>query len=71
MVMKRNVTVSIAAVLMVAAGLAQASDILVAGEFASENVIVESTGMTGAGGGSYEDPVWKEQYPFPRNFSRD
>jgi hypothetical protein len=24
--------------------------------------------MTGAGGGSYEDPNWKEQYPFPRHF---
>ncbi len=65
--MKRNVTVSIAAVLMVAAALAQAKDILVAGEFVSENVIVESA-MTGAGGGSYEDPNWKEQYPFPRHF---
>ena len=66
--MKRNVTVSIAAVLMVAAALVQAKDILVAGEFVSENVIVESAGMTGAGGGSYEDPNWKEQYPFPRHF---
>ena len=66
--MKRNVTVSIAAVLMVAAALVQAKDILVAGEFVSENVIVESTGMTGSGGGSYEDPNWKEQYPFPRHF---
>jgi hypothetical protein len=66
--MKRNVIVSIAAVLMVAAGLAKAEDILVAGEFLSENVIVESTGMSGAGGGSYEDPNWKEQYPFPRHF---
>ena len=66
--MKRNTSVAIAAALVVAAGLAQASDILVAGEFASENVIVESTGMAGAGGGSYEDPNWKEQYPFPRHF---
>jgi hypothetical protein len=65
--MKRNVIVTIAAVLMVAAGLARSEDILVAGEFVSENVIVES-GMTGAGGGSYEDPNWKEQYPFPRHF---
>ena len=52
---------------MVAAALAQAKDILVAGEFVSENVIAESA-MTGAGGGSYEDPNWKEQYPFPRHF---
>lgn len=66
--MKRNVIVTIAAVLMVAAGLAQSEDILVAGEFVSENVIVESTGMAGAGGGSYQDSGWRDEYPFPSHF---
>lgn len=54
--MKRNVIVTVAAGLLVAAAHAQAEGILVAGAFESENVIVESTGMTGAGGGSYENP---------------
>jgi hypothetical protein len=66
--MKRNMIVSIATVLMLAAGYVQANDILVATGFTSENVIVDSASMTGAGGGSYEDPNWKEEYPFPRHF---
>jgi hypothetical protein len=64
--MKCNVTVSIAAGLMLAAGFAQANDVLVAGEFVSENVIVETGGKAGAS--SYENPDWKEHYPFPRHF---
>ena len=53
--MKRNIAFSIAAGLVVVAGLAQAGDILVAGAYASENVIVETRGMGGAGAGSFED----------------
>jgi hypothetical protein len=67
MAMKRNVTVSIAAGLMLAAALAQANDLLVAGEFVSENVIVETTGSAGAGGSSFEDGWVKDVYPFPRH----
>jgi hypothetical protein len=66
MAMKRNATVSIAAGLMLAAAFAQANDVLVASAFASENVIVETSGP--AGGSSYENSDWKEHYPFPRHF---
>lgn len=66
--MKRNVGVSIAAVLLAASGLAQAEDILVAGQFAGENMIVEGSGKAQAASGSYQDPDWKENYPFPRHF---
>ncbi|MGH8665415.1 MAG: hypothetical protein ACREUX_14230 [Burkholderiales bacterium] len=68
-VMKRNVTVSIAAGLMIVAALAQANDVLVAGEFASENVIMEGRGATAPGGGSFEDDGWvKNEYPFPVHY---
>ena len=66
--MKRNVTLSIAAGLLIAAAAAQAdSNILVAGEFENENMIVESRGAIGAGGGSFE-PHWREVYPFPAEY---
>ena len=69
MTMKRNVTVSIAAGLMLAAALAQANDVLVAGEFAAENVIVDARGATGPGGGSLLEDGWvKNEYPFPVHF---
>ena len=64
--MKRNLTLSIAAALMVAGALAQAEDL----QSTSEGTIVESAGMVGAGGGAYENPYWKEEYPFPREFGR-
>jgi hypothetical protein len=67
-VMKRNVIVSIAAGLMAAAALAQAGDLLVAGQFASENVIVETRGTSAPAGGASEDGWVKDQYPFPRHF---
>ena len=60
--MKRNL--SIAAVLMLAAASAYAGDVLVAGEFASENVIVETREGPAGGFGAYE---WKDEYPFPRH----
>lgn len=66
--MKHRVALSVAAGLMLAAGLAQAKQILVAGEFERENVIVESAGMSGAGGGSPYHPDWVENYPFPAQF---
>ena len=66
--MKRNVTVSIAAGLLAATVLAQANDVLVAGAFASENVIVDSAGGAGTRGGAVDNSDWKEQYPFPRHF---
>ncbi|MGH8638127.1 MAG: hypothetical protein ACREUX_17500 [Burkholderiales bacterium] len=69
MAMKRNITVSIAAGLMLAATLAQANDVLVAGEFAAENVIVETRGAAAPGGGSFEDDGWvKNEYPFPVHY---
>ncbi|MPZ44514.1 MAG: hypothetical protein GEV05_14145 [Betaproteobacteria bacterium] len=67
--MKRNIIVSIAAGLMLAAALAQANDVLVAGEFVSENVIVETRGATAPGGGSFADDGWvKDEYPFPVHY---
>jgi hypothetical protein len=67
MTMKRNATVSIAAGLMLAAIFAHANDVLVAGEFASENMIVESRGA--AIPGSFEDDGWvKNEYPFPVHY---
>lgn len=66
--MKRNVTVSIAAGLLIAAGLAQAGDVLVAGEFVSENVIMDTRGATAPGGSSFEDAWGKDEYPFPRTY---
>jgi hypothetical protein len=69
MTMKRNVTVSIAAGLMLAAALVQANDVLVAGEFAAENMIVEAPGATAPGGGSFADDGWvKDEYPFPVHY---
>ena len=65
--MKRNVEASIAAALLIATAGAQAADVLVAGEFVSENVIVETRSGTAAGGGSY-DEMWTEEYPFPRHY---
>ena len=62
--MKRNLTLSIAAALMVAGAVAQAED-----HDSTGSTIVESS-MEGAGGGSYENPYWKEEYPFPREFGR-
>lgn len=59
--MKRNTIVSIATVVALAAGFAQAEDTL------EQGAVIES-GMTGAGGGSYEKPNWKEVYPFPGHF---
>jgi hypothetical protein len=67
MAMKRNVTVSIAAGLMLAAIFAHANDVLVAGEFASENMIVESRGATA--GSSFAGDGWvKDEYPFPVHY---
>ena len=67
--MKRNLTVSIAAGLMLAAALAHANDILVAGEFAAENVIVDARGANVPGGSSFEDDGWvKNEYPFPVHY---
>jgi hypothetical protein len=63
MTMKRNLTLSIAAALMVAGAVAQA-------EVTSEATIMESRGVQGAGGGAYENPYWKDEYPFPRGFGR-
>ena len=62
--MNRNVAVSIATLLMVAASAAQAQDTLVASGLSHQNAIVESPATTGG----YEDPSWKEYYPFPRHF---
>lgn len=62
--MKRNVTISIAAGLLVAAAAAQAENILVASQFESENTIVDSRGTLGVGGSGFE-PMWREEYPFP------
>lgn len=61
--MKRNVVLSIAAALLIAGAPVQAEDVLEA-----TGTIVEH-GMEGAGGGAYENPAWKEEYPFPRNFN--
>lgn len=61
--MKRNVTFSIAAGLLVAAAVAQAEGILVASQFESENLIVESRGTADASGGF--EPMWREVHPFP------
>jgi hypothetical protein len=63
--MKRNVTLSIAAALLIAGASAQAENSLES----TGNTIVEH-GMEGAGGGSYENVYWKEEYPFPREFGR-
>ena len=60
--MKRNVALSIAAALMIAGAPVYAEDVL------DSTTIVEH-GMEGAGGGAYQNPVWKEEYPFPRNFN--
>jgi len=60
--MNRNVALSIATFLMVAASAAQAQDMLVASATSPQNV--ESPAATGG----YEDPSWKEYPPFPRHF---
>ena len=63
--MKRNLTLTIAAALMIVGAPVQAEDALES----TGNTIVEH-GMEGAGGGAYENPYWKEEYPFPREFGR-
>jgi hypothetical protein len=69
MAMKRNVTMSIAAGLLIAAAaVAQAEDMLVAGEFESQNVIVEGAGIAGAGGSGFESEWKTEVYPFPAHY---
>ena len=65
--MKRNVTISIAAVLLFAAAAARADGILVASAFESENTIVDSRGAVGAGGSAFE-PLWSEEPPFPTQY---
>jgi len=65
--MKHILTLSIAAVLIGAGALAQAEDGLESG---SNATIVESAGMTGAGGGAVESPHWKNEYPFPSFYGR-
>ena len=65
--MKRNVKMSIAAGLLIAAAVAQADDMLVASEFQSENVIIRDSSV--GAGGSAPESVWKtEQYPFPAHY---
>lgn len=66
--MKRNLTGSVAAALMLAAALVQAEPILVAADFERENVIVESSGMPSTGGSSQYHSDWVEQYPFPAHY---
>jgi hypothetical protein len=63
--MDRNLVLSIAAAaaLMIAGAPVQAEELHSAG-----STIVEAS-MEGAGGGAYENPSWKEEYPFPRNFN--
>jgi hypothetical protein len=62
--MNRNVALSIATFLMVAASAAQAQDMLVASATSLQNAVVESPATTGG----FEDASWKEYYPFPRHF---
>ncbi len=66
--MKRSVTVTAAAALMLVAGLVQAKQILVAAEYEQESVIVESGTMSGARGSAFDNPNWVDQYPFPVHF---
>ena len=63
--MNRNVAVSIATFLLaVAASTAQAQNMLVASASSPQKALVDSPATTGG----YEDPSWKEYYPFPRHF---
>lgn len=63
--MKRNITISIAAGLLIGAALAQADNIAVAGEL--ENTIIDSRGAVGASGSGFE-PLRREVHPFPAEY---